>query len=209
MATAGELTGKVAELTGFSLAYVTEHQRRLRNARMMTFGGRGRSAPRMGLNDPIRLLFSLAASQTAKDGPDRVRYFRRLALPSKTDVEIFGLRFKTGWRLEDRVLNLMNLIQRRILAGDLGDRELTGKLIIRNDVGTATLKIRHTPRDAQEPGPLHELHFTPHADDMLDPDFYRLLGHKRKMITRETTIDLEALIELTAFVTYRTVSGDA
>ena len=138
-----------------------------------------------------------------------MRYFGRLALLPGCDTEIFGLRFKTPWRLEDRILNLMVKIQRRILAGDLGAGELKGKLIIRNDHGTAMLEIRHTPRDAKRPGKLHKLFFNVHADDLLSTDLNRFKGNSGAKITRETTIDLEALIELTAFVTDRERSGDA
>ena len=162
----------------------------------------------MAPNDAINVLLSLAASNTAKDGPDMVRYFRNLALWPMRELEVFGQRFETGFRLGELLLNLMMSVQKRLVAGDLGAFELGGDLIIRKDHGTAILEIRHKPRGSKRPGKLHEFVLNVHADDLFTAGLNRFKGLHGAKMTSETTIDLEALIELTAFVTDRERSGD-
>jgi len=92
MATPGELIGTVARALDVSEVTVGVYYRKLREAGLVTKGGRGRSAPRSTHLDATRLLIAILTSDTGKDAAAETERFGGLGLVySGEGVELLGI----------------------------------------------------------------------------------------------------------------------
>ena len=177
MATPGDLITKTAELTGASRAFVQEHQRYLRDACLMTRGGRGRSAPRMTHGDALNLWLSLVCSPVAKEGPERVQHYSRLVAHNAGGAERFMVNVQRLERLDTVLLAFMEATDPEAVSSSI-------RLVVRVDDMTAQLRS----------GP-EEVAFNVHADDLFNRRPAAMKG-----IRRHVTADLSSLAELARFV---------
>ena len=68
MATAGQLVGVMARALNLPIATVSSYYRVLREAGLVTKGGRGRSAPQVSARDVARLLITLMSADALSEG---------------------------------------------------------------------------------------------------------------------------------------------
>jgi hypothetical protein len=75
----------MAKATGLPVSSVNLTARHLREAGLITSGGRGPGGAEMAASDATNLLLGVAAAMTIKDAPDVVRTIRR-AMPQKDNI---------------------------------------------------------------------------------------------------------------------------
>jgi hypothetical protein len=78
MATLSQLVNTVAKCEGMDPATVSLIARGVREARLITTGGRGLSAAKMTVADAANLLIAVNATVSAREAPQTVRNYRRL-----------------------------------------------------------------------------------------------------------------------------------
>jgi hypothetical protein len=78
MATLTELVDAIAAVEGLDRSTVSLIARYIREAGLITTGGRGTSAATMGLTDAANLLIAVNATATAADAPKTVTTYRKL-----------------------------------------------------------------------------------------------------------------------------------
>jgi hypothetical protein len=131
MATSGELIGGFAEVLKISEAEVGFYYRNLREAGLMTRGGRGRSAPPMTSLDLARLLIAFLVTNVARKAPEAVNDFGQLSLqnalvPDKEASPFWIPNFTylgRGHRFEAAIAELINKAASEELTGILSNNK--------------------------------------------------------------------------------------
>jgi hypothetical protein len=89
MATLSQLVETVAEVEGMEPATVNLIARNVREAGLITTGGRGLSAARMTMADAVNLLIAVNATVIVREAPQTLRTYRRLeTVVQRTDVSV-------------------------------------------------------------------------------------------------------------------------
>lgn len=117
MASPGELVSVVASTLGINEATAFVYARHLREANLLTKGGRGRSAAKMSDLDAARLVVAFLATEAAVSAPQAVEDFGPLTLsdlelnrdePTLTLTNLCGERFGTPHTFEEAVAALIH-----------------------------------------------------------------------------------------------------
>jgi len=90
MATLSQLVEAIAEVEGMDSATVALIARTVREAGLITTGGRGPSAGKMTVADAANLLIAVNTSASAREAPDRVRKYRQLEMRSAEESKLLS-----------------------------------------------------------------------------------------------------------------------
>src|SRR6516225_3304479 len=90
MATLSQLVEAIAEVEGMDSATVALIARTVREAGLITTGGRGPSAGKMTVADAANLLIAVNTSASAHEAPDRVRKYRQLEMRSAEESKLLS-----------------------------------------------------------------------------------------------------------------------
>src|SRR5579864_4088243 len=86
MATPGELIRICADALCLSEVTVAAHYRNLREAGLVTKGGRGRSAPKSTVDDAAMLLVALLGAESGVQAAEAVRWFADLGAIAEFEI---------------------------------------------------------------------------------------------------------------------------
>jgi hypothetical protein len=131
MATSGGISKIVAGATGVVPETVLLNTRILREAGLLTVGGRGSNAPAMTTRDAARLVIALLTTDRPSDGPEAVREFgqlRRATGGVPTEEGDHRFQFQPAGRFEDALAALLEAL------AALPDFEAPPKIIVAANV---------------------------------------------------------------------------